>query len=363
MSTLEHAYAVILAGGRGERFWPLSTARRPKQVLALFGGRTLLAMAVDRLQGLLDPSHVFVITSQDLVEVSREAAPMLPPANVIGEPMGRDTAAACALAMAVVKARDPDGAFCVLTADHIVGNLDVFQNTLRQSIGLALQEDVLVTMGITPAFPSTGYGYIESGEALASRDRIAFCRAKRFVEKPDLATAERYLAEGRYFWNSGMFIWSVAAFERALASFRPALHAMCLRLAPSIGGPDFGAALAREYAGIERISVDYAIMEHATNIVMARGTFAWDDVGTWPALGAHFDRDAGGNVCVGQCEVLDGKDNVVVSPHRLTALLGVNDLVVVQAEGATLVCPKSRAQDVKKLVQALARNPDYRHLL
>jgi mannose-1-phosphate guanylyltransferase len=363
MSTLEHAYAVILAGGRGERFWPLSTTRRPKQVLALFGGRTLLAMAVDRLQGLLDPSHVFVITSQDLVEVSQEAAPMLPPGNVIGEPVGRDTAAACALAMAIVKARDPGAAFCILTADHIVGQLDVFQNTLRQSIGLALQEDVLVTMGITPSFPSTGYGYIETGDLLPARDGIAFCRATRFVEKPDQATAEGYLAEGRYFWNSGMFIWSVAAFERALASFRPPLHAMCQRLAPHIGGPDFKAALAREYEAVERISVDYAIMERATNIVMARGTFAWDDVGTWPALGDHFPTDASGNVCIGQCEVLDGSGNVVVSPHRLTALLGVRDLVVVQAEGATLVCPKSRAQDVKKLVQVLAANPQYRHLL
>jgi mannose-1-phosphate guanylyltransferase len=168
---------------------------------------------------------------------------------------------------------------------------------------------------------------------------------------------------GTYFWNSGMFMWSLAAFERALAAYCPDLHAMRLALTPAVGRPDFAGALARAYAPLKRISVDYAIMEHAPNIVVARGTFAWDDVGTWPALAGHFEADAAGNVCLGECALLEAAENVVVSPDRFTALLGVRDLVVVQAAGATLVCPKSRAQDVKKLVQALAADPRRRHLL
>ncbi len=358
-----NCYAVILAGGKGERFWPLSTSRTPKQVLSLFGGRTLLAMAVDRLKGLLPPERVFVITSADLVEVTRDAAPMLPAQNIIGEPVGRDTAAACALGLALVKAHDPKAAFAILTADHIMGDLDIFQNTLRQSFALALREDVLVTIGIQPANPSTAYGYVDAGDVHQELSGVTFHQARKFVEKPNLATAEKYLAAGNYFWNAGMFIWSVAAFERALTAFRPPLAAMVERLIPHAGKSGFYEALAGEYGPLEKISVDYAIMEHARNIVMARGTFAWDDVGSWPALANHFAKDAEGNVRIGACEQVDASGNVVVSNHRLTALLGVHDLVVVQSEGATLICPKDRAQDVKKLVTLLAGNPEYKHLL
>ncbi len=365
---LSHAYAVILAGGRGERFWPLSTVRRPKQTLALFGGRTLLAMAVDRLNGLLDPARVLVITNQDLVAVSREAAPMLPPENVIGEPVGRDTAAACALALAVVKARDPQGVFCILTADHIIGDEDVFRRTLADGLELAAREAVLITMGITPDHPSTGYGYIEAGDAVVhtgpAPGPTTFQQARRFVEKPDAETAAGYLASGRFFWNSGMFIWSVATFEAALDRHQPDLAEWARALVPAVGTPGFADALAKAYAPLKRISVDYAIMEHADNILMARGAFAWDDVGTWPALARHFPTDEADNVCIGQTELLESSGNVVVSrDDRLTALLGVNDLVVVQAEGATLICPKSRAQDVKALVKAVGARAALRHLL
>ncbi|MCE9615613.1 MAG: NTP transferase domain-containing protein [Lentisphaerae bacterium] len=359
----QNAYAVILAGGKGERFWPLSTSRTPKQVLSLFGGRTLLAMAVDRLKGLLAPDHVFVITSAELVAVTREAAPILPPQNIVGEPVGRDTAAACALAMALVQARDPQGVLAIVTADHIMGDLEVFQNTLRQSFALARREDVLITIGITPTFPSTGYGYVDAGDVFATESGITFCRARKFVEKPNLATAEQYLAAGNYYWNAGMFIWSVDAFSRALATHRPVLHTMAGRLAPLVGKPEFPAALATEYGKLDKISVDYAIMEPSRNILMARGTFAWDDVGSWPSLANHFPADASGNVSIGQCETVDAAGNVVISQGRLTALLGVRDLVVVQAEGATLICPKERAQDVKKIVSLLAGKPEYRHLL
>lgn len=346
-------YAVILAGGRGERFWPLSTRARPKQLLSLVGDTTLLAQAVDRLEGLSPPDRVFVITNVDLVEASCAAAPRLPPENIVGEPVGRDTAAAAALAAALVKARDPDAAFCILTADHVMGDLDVYRATLRESLVLARQEDVLITIGVTPDHPSTGYGYIEVAEPWAEQNGITFLKARRFVEKPDTETAAQYLETGRFFWNSGMFIWSVKSLEKALRTHRPALADLIDTLCPVAGMPAFADELARVYAQLEKISIDYALMEKADNILMVKGGFAWDDVGSWTALGNHFPHDADGNVAVGVCATVDARDNLVFSKGHVTALIGVSDLVVVQAEGVTLICPRDRAQDVKKMVEKL----------
>ncbi len=356
-------YAVILAGGKGERFWPLSTSTQPKQLLSLVGDKPLLAQAVDRLEGWIPPERVYVITNEDLVEASQKAAPQLPPKNIIGEPVGRDTAAAAALGAAVVKANDPDAAFCILTADHIIGDLDVYRNTLRQSLLLAQKEDVLVTIGVQPTEPSTGYGYIEATDSYAQHDGIEFLKASRFVEKPDMETAQRYLESGTFFWNSGMFIWSVAALEKALRQHRPPLADMMDRLAPVVNTPEFLPELAREYDQLEKISIDYALMEKADNILMVRGTFAWDDVGSWPALENHFERNADGNVAIGSCEAVEAESNIVYSKDHLTALIGVKDLVVVQAEGVTLICPRDRAQDVKKLVEKLKESGSYEALL
>lgn len=355
MNTNEHFYAVIMAGGRGERFWPLSTSRRPKQFLKLFGGKPLLAMAAGYVDRLIPPERIFVVTSADLVAATREALPGLPEGNVIGEPVGRDTAAACALGSALVAARDPDASFVVLTADHVIGRHDVFRQTVADGLALALREDVLITIGIPPTAPSTGFGYVEAGEAHAAGTQTGFLKARRFVEKPDEATAREYVASGRYFWNSGMFMWSVKAFQAALAAHQPQLKAMADRLRPVVDTPAFSAALAAEYRALGRISVDYAVMEKATNILMARAAFAWDDVGSWPAIANHFEPDGAGNVVVGDGELLDCGGNIVVSQDRLTALIGVRDLVVVQADGVTLVCPRSRAQDVKKIVQQIGQ--------
>lgn len=356
-------YAVILAGGKGERFWPLSTSKRPKQFLALFGDNPLLAMAVDQLGGLIPPYRVLIITSADLVEAARAAAPQVPAENVIGEPIARDTAAACALGCALIKARSRAAVFCVLTADHVIGDLEVFRETLRQSSILAEEGDRLVTIGIQPTFASTGFGYIETEEEIGNRNGIEFINVKRFVEKPDRRTAEEFLATGRYFWNSGMFIWSVSSFETALARHCRPLGAMAARLERVALTPALDAALATEYASLEKISVDYAIMQKADNIVMARGTFPWDDVGSWTALEHHVPADAAGNVVLGACEALHAGNNVVVSNDRLTALIGVHDLVVVHAGHATLICPKSRVQEVKDMVRVLGGKPEHKDLL
>lgn len=370
---LEHAYAVVLAGGYGERFWPASTMARPKQLLSLLGDRTMLEMAVDRLDGLIPADRVLVLTSADLVKATIACSPDLSPENVIGEPMRRDTAAAVALACAVVKARDPKGVFCIVTADHVMGDLDVFRNTLREGLELAAGNDVLVTIGIEPTRPSTAFGYIEAGEAVvssgsassgsASSSSVEFRRVSRFVEKPDRETAQGYIDSGSFSWNSGMFIWSVDTLHRAFSNHSPALGAMIDALMPHVDTGGFADALAEAFEPLDKISIDYALMEKADNIVMGIGTFAWDDVGSWPEVAGHLPTDEHGNATSGSVQVLDATNNVVVSDGRLTALIGVEDLVVVHADGATLICPKDRAQDVKAIVTALRESGEWDHLL
>lgn len=356
-------YAVIMAGGKGERFWPLSTAAHPKQMLSLVGDTPMIGMAVDRLRGFVPPERILVITNAALVDATRTAAPGLPGGNIIGEPVGRDTAAACALGTALVRARDPKGVVCILTADQVMGNAGRFREVLAACSGRAAQERCIVTIGIPPRSASTGFGYIEAGETTREGDGVVFRNALRFVEKPGGETAGEYKQSGRHFWNSGMFIWSVETFIAALGEYCPQLAAMADAVGPVAGSPRFEEVLAKEYEDLEKISVDYAVMEKADNIVMAEGDFEWDDVGSWAAIADHFDADAGGNALIGICEAIDSADNVVVSQERLTALIGVRDLVVVQAPGATLVCHKNRAQDVKELVRRMKESGGYEELL
>ena len=355
---MKNTYAVILAGGRGERFWPLSTSARPKQLLSLVGERTLLGMAVDRLDGLIPVERVLVLTNADLVEASREAVPELPPENVIGEPMGRDTAPAVALACVLVAARDPEAVFCILTADHVMGDLDLYRQTLRESLGYAADNDVLMTIGMAPDHPATGYGYIESGRTVEQAGEIAFHQATRFKEKPTLEKATAYLESGKYYWNSGMFIWSVESLRRAFAAHCPVLAELIDKLIPAVAASDFDEQLLVAFEPLEKISVDYALMEHAENIVMAEGRFAWDDVGSWPALENHFSKDEAGNVVVGNTATLDASGNIFYSKQgdHLTAVIGLDHLIVVQAEGVTMICPRNRAQDIKRLLAEVKAN-------
>ena len=356
-------YAVIMAGGKGERFWPLSTSKHPKQLLALVGDKPLIAQAVDRLDGLVPPENVFVVTNADLVEATREAAPLLPPENIVGEPIGRDTAAAVACGGALVKARDEEGVFAVLTADQVMGDLDLFSATLKGGMDLAEQNEILVTIGIEPAYPSTGFGYIESGDTFAKENGVEFRKANRFVEKPDEATATQYLETGRFYWNSGMFIWSIPSLEKAFAAHCPEMRELMDTLTGYAKDGKIVEGMDATYLDLGRISVDYALMEKADNIVMACGTFAWDDVGSWPALESHFEQDEDGNTQIGEVETLDANGNIILSGDRLTAVIGVKDLIVVQAEGVTLVCPKDRAQDIKQMVVALREKGGYGDLL
>ncbi len=358
---LEHAFAVVLAGGRGERFWPLSTARRPKQLLALVGERPMIAQTVERLSGLTPPERILVITNAEHVGATRERVPELPPENIVGEPMGRDTAAAVALAAALVRARDPTAVFAILPADHAIGAPDRFRATLAAAFAAAARHEALIVIGIPPAAPLPSFGYIEAGDPRFAEEGRPFHAVRRFVEKPDVETARRYLAAGRFYWNAGMFVWSLKSLDAALARHAPRYAELSRRLSEAAAGADLEAAIRDAYAPLEKISIDYALMEKADNILMIPADFPWDDVGTWAALRHHFPADENGNVAVGDFAALDARGNTVYSPGRLTALLGVDDLIVVHTENATLICRRDRADEVKKMVRHLQNDGRHEH--
>lgn len=354
---------MVMAGGRGERFWPLSTLKRPKQVLSLVDSRPMISLALDYIAPVVPMERTIIVTGAELVGPIRRVLKRMPRRNIIGEPMGRDTAAACALAWAVIRKRDPNAVIITVTADHVIGDLPVFRTTLRKAAQLALEDNVLITLGIQPLYAHTGYGYIEVREKMRPAGKPEFRRVARFVEKPDRKTAAKYLKTGRFFWNSGMFIWSVKTFGDALRRHQRGLYEMGLRLSDAVDRPFFTLALLRAYSDLKRISVDYAIMEKADNIVMAKGEFRWQDVGSWSSLAEHLEADASGNYVMGQCEAVDSKGNVVLSSDRVTALIGVSDMVVVHTGEVTLVCPRERAQDVKSMVNHFRTRRRYRHLL
>lgn len=355
---MRHVYAVILAGGSGERFWPLSTKARPKQFISLFGGRPLLALAVERLQGLIPSDRILIITAAHLVEQTAEAAWHVPRANIIGEPCKRDTAPAIALACGLIRQRDAEGVVCLLTADQLMNDVETFRVTLADAASVAGSSDAIVTIGIKPDTPATGFGYIEADAVIESRTVTRFNKVKRFVEKPDAYTAARYVESGRYYWNAGMFIWRVATMYAALEAYAPELAQLCDAVTATESTEALQGLLQRVYPSLRSISIDYAVMEHAQNLVMAQGSFGWDDVGSWPAVGGHFSPDLAGNVVVGACESMESLNNIVVSENRLTALIGVSNLIVVQSENVTLICPKDRAEEVKKLLPRIVKRPD-----
>lgn len=352
-----HEYALIMAGGKGERFWPMSTARRPKQLLALAGGAPLICQAITRLEGVVPPERIVIVTNASLVDPIRALLPAGSPVGILGEPVGRDTAAAIAAGGAWILHRDPEAVFCVLTADHVIGDVEKFRATVRASLALAGERRELLTIGIEPTEPSSAYGYIALGEKDAEEGGVTFYRSGGFREKPDRATAEKYVAAGNVLWNSGMFTWSA---ETLLAAFRESAPHLADRMVAWSEEPDDAALLAamgRDFPALPKISIDYAVMEKAPNILVCRGAFAWDDVGSWPALDGHLPHDEDGNAVLGDVVEEGAAGNIVLSEGRLTALVGVKDLVVVQTDGVTLVCSKSRSQDIKALLAKLRAQP------
>ena len=344
-------YVLILAGGSGERFWPLSRRSRPKQLLALFSEQTLLQSTVSRLSGLVETAHILILTNQDQEAGVRALLPHLPAENIVAEPAKRDTAAAIALAVGWVAARAPGATMVVLPADHLIQDTAGFQRTLRTAAAAAEESGELVTIGIAPTWACPGFGYIEQGApvTLSSRtDGPGVFNVTRFREKPTAEAAATFLQQGNFRWNAGMFIWTVAAIREALERDAPELGDYVQRLSK---GEDFSTMLAEVFPKLPKISVDYAIMEKAPRVLMVEAAFDWDDVGTWTAVAKYLPSDEAGNLSNSPLQTLESSGNIVFSEQRpVVALLGVHDLIVVQTKDALLVCARSESEKIKQLV-------------
>ena len=361
MGRMKNRYVVIMAGGRGERFWPQSRLRKPKHLLPIVGDSPMLAQTVKRLSGLVPAEQVFVITNIEQREAVLESCPDLLPERVIGEPQGRDTAAAVGLAALLVDQVDPGAAFALLPADHVIADGEGFRKVLAGAFEAAEQNDFLVTIGIEPDFPSTGYGYLKQGEKLTDAGALPVHRVERFVEKPNLDKAEEYLDAGGYFWNAGMFVWRPDVILGAISRHAPELSAGLKELVvqrDSTGSIE--QAMDLVYPSLQKISIDFAVMEKAEDVVMLQSAFDWDDVGEWPAIARHYPADDAGNVFKGHGSALEAQGNLTYAePGHTITLLGVQDLIVVQSGDATLVCHKDYAQQVKALAQQVCQeNPE-----
>ncbi|MDR2862954.1 MAG: NTP transferase domain-containing protein [Puniceicoccales bacterium] len=355
-------YIVIMAGGNGERFWPQSRHDRPKHLLPIAGGTSMLAQTLARLGTVVPPENIRIITRRDQCSAVLEACPTLKPAQVTGEPVGRDTAAAVALATLLIGREDPDASLALLPADALIHDADGFRKTLTAAFAVAEDRagDNLVTIGIPPVSPATGYGYIHRGAPAGPAHGHAVFQVRRFVEKPDAATAQTYLESGGYFWNAGMFVWKVTAIRRAFEKHEPEVWNGILALGARLdAGERLDVAMDAVYPALKKISIDYAVLEKADNVLCLPAAFDWDDAGEWSALARHEEKDASGNVRLGETSVLDAGNNIIVSSDgHLIAALGVEDLIIVHTADATLVCPKHRAQEIKKLVRQIAERND-----
>ncbi len=344
-------YVLILAGGSGERFWPLSRKSRPKQLLSLFGGETLLESTLSRLDGLVPAKNILILTNADQEAAVRVLAKNLPNENIVAEPAKRDTAAAIALGVGWVAMRDTEATMIVLPADHLIKDTAGFQRTLATAVAAARQTGELVTVGIQPTWACPGFGYIECGGRHALRDDAggpAVHEVISFREKPKAELAEQFLREGNFRWNAGMFIWTIPAILSALCTHTPELGSFVTRIH---AGEDFGKMLGEVFPKLPKISIDYAVMEKAGRVLMVESAFDWDDVGSWTAIAKYLADQGAGNV--GNCDVsaVDATGSIIFSSQkRRVALLGVSDLIVVDTPDALLVCSRHEAERIKHLL-------------
>jgi mannose-1-phosphate guanylyltransferase len=355
MSSPENTYALILAGGSGTRFWPLSRNDKPKQLLDLFGHGTLLEQTISRLEGLVPLENILILTNSLQVDAVRGIASMLPAENIFAEPAKRDTAPAVALGIGLVAARNPDAVMMVLPADQLIKDTAAYQSVMRDALEVAEKSDGLVTIGIRPTWPCPSYGYIERGESAsisgASCAHAPF-EVKRFREKPDPKLAEQFLAEGGFSWNAGMFVWSLHTVIEELALHAPELAGFVSELRRS---KDIAATVSAQFPKLTPISIDYALMENARRVLNIEATFDWDDVGSWISIAKYLEAKGSDNRINCAVSEIDSRNNIVFNATTGThiALLGVEDLIIVQTGDSLLIANRNQADAIKKLSEIL----------
>lgn len=359
-SSSNKQYALILAGGSGSRFWPLSRNAKPKQLLNLFGNTTLLTQTIERLEGLIPKENILILTNPVQEEAVREVAAHLPAENIFAEPAKRDTAPAVALGIALIAARDPDATMMILPSDQLISDTTAYHSVMRDALTVAENNAALVTVGIKPTWPCPSFGYIERGEEASTEGPTTTNKpyeVTRFREKPNRELAEKFLTHGNFAWNAGMFIWSVKTVTAELENHSPELAQFIHNVSHT---EDINTVITEQFLKLTPTSIDYALMENASRVLNIEATFDWDDVGSWISLATYLDEQGHGNKTNTEIVEIDSRDNIVFNDREdsKVALLGVDDLIVVQTDDALLIANRHRADSIKELGDLL---PD--HLL
>jgi len=351
-------YGVIMAGGVGARFWPLSRERKPKQFLSIFGNESLIEMTFNRLRTIIDADKIYVVTNEIQQQAINEQLTDLPEENIITEPFGRNTAPCIGLAAVHIRHSDPDATMVIVPADHIIQNIDEYTRIMKNAIEVADDTSQLVTIGITPTRPETGYGYIQYIDESEKKNphvaKGAF-RVKTFAEKPNLSTAERFLESGDFLWNSGMFIWKVSTILGEINRLLPELHDGMENISEAIGSNSYPSTVSQVYRMIRGISIDYGVMEKAEHVYVLCGKFGWSDVGSWDEVYRVSSKDKHGNALHGRVITRNSNNNLLYANNRTIATYGVDDLIIVETDDAILVCKRGESQDVKEVVDYIRR--------
>ena len=358
MTNEVNVYAVIMAGGVGSRFWPRSRERTPKQLMEITGERTMIQSTIDRLGDFVPPARTFVVTNKLQKTAIAKQLPNIPVENIIVEPIGRNTAPCIGLAAMFVRRLDPNGVMVVLPADHVVENKKEFLRVLNLGVSVAQKRLSLVTIGIRPTHPETGYGYIQVLEdEPAGKEKLpkGVFRVKTFAEKPNLATAQKFVESGDFFWNSGMFIWRADVILNEVKRSIPELHDLLMSVEPSLGTSLFDQSLEHAYGLMRGISIDYGVMEKASGVCVIRGDFGWSDVGSWDEVYRLSQKDEHGNHSEGKVISIGTKSSYIFTSDKLVATVGVDDLIIINTPDALLVCKRGQSQEVKEIVDHLRR--------
>lgn len=343
--------ALIMAGGIGERFWPRSRKALPKQFLSLTeDNKTMIQLTVERILPLVDMEDIYIATNEAYKGLVMEQLPLLPEENILCEPVGRNTAPCIGLGAACISKKYEDALMMVLPSDHVIKCIDVFRDTLTSACEIAEAGENLVTMGITPNYPETGYGYIKFYKAqMLGQGNLV----EQFVEKPDLETAKTYLASGEYLWNSGMFVWKVSTILKRMEEFLPETYAGLMTIKDAVGTENYASVLKEQFTAFTSVSIDYGILEKADNIYTLPGNFGWDDVGSWLAVKRLHEPDEKDNLLLGNVIAVDCQNTIVEGKDRLIAMAGVKDLIVVDEADALLICHKDNAAQIKDIIAQL----------
>ncbi|OGU61020.1 MAG: mannose-1-phosphate guanylyltransferase [Ignavibacteria bacterium RBG_13_36_8] len=343
-------FAVVMAGGIGSRFWPRSKQKKPKQLIRIFGENTMIQDTISRLDKLISNDHIYIVTSKIQKQRVIDQLPEIPAENIIAEPYGKNTAACIGLASVIIQKKCKDAVTIVLAADHLIRDIKNFQSSLKLAAEFALNSKGLVTIGIPPTRPETGYGYIQFDEKNVA-EKIH--KVITFAEKPNLSTAKRFMEAGDFLWNSGMFIWRTDAILSEIQEHMPDLHDGLLEIQKSLDKPEFESVLINVYGQLKSISIDYGVMEKSKNVFLIKGNFDWSDVGNWETVYELSSKDEEGNVKIGDVYVEESFNSYIFAPQKFAAVIGVSDLIVINTKDALLICHRGNAQDVKQVVDYL----------